>query len=301
MEKKEDREAGDFPYAKYGECVRILNHYTDRNRSLRVKTLCDLFNDMAELHTFQQEADVASLNKVGLTWMLHRIHLFLPDVPRWEEKVVVETWNPSFDGLLVPRVYKVSDCGPEQEKLYSESRNVRIPVRGKLRAFAHTDWMLINLSGRRPERPTALMRDRVGHYGEELPFTPSLLDRNERKAGLAPVGEILSSSVFPARYSDIDFNGHVTQSSHIQWMMDTHGFDFQEKARLVELEVLYAHEIRPGSRVRVEVFDPEGECGEEAAVLRSMSRKKATLSYRVSDLDGNLPYAWGKGVWALRA
>lgn len=297
----ENMEKVDFPYAKYGACIRIFNHYTDRNHDLRVRTLCDLFNDMAELHTFQQEADVASLNKVGLTWMLRRIHLFMPDMPRWEEKVVVETWNPSFDGLLVPRVYKVSDCGPEQEKIYSGGPDVRIPVCGKLRAFAHTDWMLINLSGRRPERPTSLMRDRVGHYGEELPFTPSLLNRSERKEGLVPEGRILSSSVFPARYSDIDFNGHVTQSSYIQWMTDVHGFDFQEKARLLELEVLYAHELRPGSRVRVEVFAPEGGYADEEESLQAMKHGKVILSYRVSDMEGRLQHAWGKGVWILRS
>ena len=50
---------------KYGEPVRIYNHYTDKKHRLKIKTLCDLFNDMAELHTYRQGVNADILNQQG--------------------------------------------------------------------------------------------------------------------------------------------------------------------------------------------------------------------------------------------
>ena len=38
---------------KYVEKVKIFNHYTNYKGRLFVKTLCDLFNDVAEVQTEQ--------------------------------------------------------------------------------------------------------------------------------------------------------------------------------------------------------------------------------------------------------
>ena len=57
---------------KYIEKVKIFNHYTNYKGRLFVKTLCDLFNDVAEKQTEEYGVDVETLNAKGLTWMLHR-------------------------------------------------------------------------------------------------------------------------------------------------------------------------------------------------------------------------------------
>ncbi len=308
--------------AKYGEDVRIYNHYTDRNRFLKVKVLCDLFNDMAELHTFIQKTDVATLSREGLTWMLRRIHLYMPCMPRREESVRIETWNPAFEGLLVPRVYRVEDAAAAgQAGTGSEASSGNCAER-KLRAFAHTDWMLINTASRRPERPSTLMKGLAGHCAESLPFTDSLFTKAEHKSGPDASWTVFSSTVFLARYSDLDFNGHVTQSAYVQWMMDAHGFLFQERAELKEFEVIYVHELKPGGEVRVEVLRQDSGQGQaaagavaaaesrqgiaaaeeeaEEALLESAEGGETVLSYRVSSLDGSVVHAYGRGVWKKR-
>ena len=52
---------------KYAEKVKIYNHYTNYKGRLFVKTLCDLFNDAAEVHTELYKVDVYTLNEQGFT------------------------------------------------------------------------------------------------------------------------------------------------------------------------------------------------------------------------------------------
>lgn len=270
----------DASKAKYGERFRIYNHYTGADRRLDVKTLCDMFNDIAELHTYQQNCNVDKLNEQGMTWMLRRIHLFTPSMPRWEERVIVESWNPKIEGLLVPRVYKVSR-EVEDQGMYTHSPNSKVEAMGLLHAFAITDWMIINLESRRPERPFPQMYEMTGLYEESLPFTPSLFSRAESKTGIVLTGEPLHQKVFQARYSDIDFNHHVTQSVYIRWMMETHPAEFLQGHHLKELEVIYAHEIKPESEIRVEVQQEADD----------------RFAYRIVSMDGSVLHAWGRCVW----
>ncbi len=250
--------------AKFGHSFRIYNHCTDKNGILRVKTLCDLLNDVAEMHTIIQHADVATLNKGGHTWMLRRMHLCMPDMPSQGRNVCVETWNPEVDGLLVPRLYKVSD---EKD--------------GLLRAFAYTDWMMVNLHTMRPDRPTEAMKAISGLCSEQLPPASPLLGPMERKTGFRP--DATWSDPFPCRavYSDIDFNGHLTQSSYIQRMIDAHGAAFLDTRRIKEMEVVYAREIKP-----------------DAGFLVRFKQEGASVSYVVTDSCQTSLHAWARAVWA---
>ena len=76
---------------KYAEKVKIYNHYTNYKGRLFVKTLCDLFNDAAEVQTELYKVDVDTLNAQGFTWMLHRLHILLHKMPLKEEIVTIET------------------------------------------------------------------------------------------------------------------------------------------------------------------------------------------------------------------
>lgn len=249
--------------ARFGHSFRIYNHYTDKNGLLRVKTLCDMLNDVAQMHTFCQHADVGTLNRQGLTWMLRRIHLDMPDLPVQDKMVKVETWNPEVNGLLVPRLYRVS--GSEDETLH---------------AFAFTEWMMVNLHSMRPERPTEAMKALGGLCDEKLPEMSPLLERAERKTGFMPDEDWTEPFFFKAAYADIDFNGHLTQSSYIQRMLDAHDFAFLEKHRMQEIEVVYAHEIKPEADFCVR-FSMEGD----------------VVSYAVLNGSQNILHAWARARW----
>ena len=92
---------------KYAEKVKIYNHYTNYKGRLFVKTLCDLFNDAAEVQTELYKVDVDTLNAQGFTWMLHRLHILLHKMPLKEEIVTIETWPSGIDRLFALRDYRM--------------------------------------------------------------------------------------------------------------------------------------------------------------------------------------------------
>lgn len=249
--------------ASFSHSFHIYNHCTDKSGLLRVKTLCDLLNDVAEMHTVYQRADVATLNQNGMTWMLRRILLSMPELPAQGANVSVTTWNPELSGLLVPRLYKVS--GKDKDCLH---------------AFAYTEWLMVNLHTMRPERPTEMMKSIAGLSDERIPAGVPLLSRAEQKTGFMPDDTWSEACCFKAGYADIDFNGHLTQSSYIQRMIDAHEFSFLERHRMRDIEVVYAHEIKPESTFYVR-FRREGDM----------------VSYAVLNQERNLLHAWARARW----
>ena len=117
---------------KYAEKVKIYNHYTNYKGRLFVKTLCDLFNDAAEVQTELYKVDVDTLNAQGFTWMLHRLHILLHKMPLKEEIVTIETWPSGIDRLFALRDYR----------MFRED--------GEELVRATSEWMYIDMNRRRP-------------------------------------------------------------------------------------------------------------------------------------------------------
>ena len=150
------------PVTKYTEQIKIYNHYTNYKGRLFIKTLCDLFNDVAEVQTEMLGVDVDTLNKQGQTWMLHRLHIQVFKMPHKEEEVVVETWPSGVERLFALRDYRMMRRD------------------GEVLVNATSEWMLIDLKRRRPLRQTdKVVAMSTSHQIEKLSMAP-LLQESER-------------------------------------------------------------------------------------------------------------------------
>lgn len=210
---------------KYIEKVKIFNHYTNYKGRLFVKTLCDLFNDTAEVQTEQYGVDVATLNAQGMTWMLHRLHIRLNKMPQQNEEVYIETWPSGIDRLFALRDYRmIREDGEELVRATSE-------------------WMYIDLKRRRPMRLSEkVIRMSTEHDIPRLELA-SILNEKEFEP------EVQGGRQFIATFDNIDFNGHVTQASYMRWITNSLPFRFLKEHVLVDVEVIYAHEIMPDSTI----------------------------------------------------
>ena len=170
---------------KYAEKVKIYNHYTNYKGRLFVKTLCDLFNDAAEVQTELYKVDVDTLNAQGFTWMLHRLHILLHKMPLKEEIVTIETWPSGIDRLFALRDYR----------MFRED--------GEELVRATSEWMYIDMKRRRPLRlPENVIAMSTEHNIPKLVLAP-LLD--EKEFG----GERQGIRHFTATFDNIDFNGII--------------------------------------------------------------------------------------------
>ena len=210
---------------KYKERVKIFNHYTNYKGRLFVKTLCDLFNDVAEKQTEQYGIDVATLNANGTTWMLHRLHIRLHKMPAQNEEVYIETWPSGIRRLFALRDYRM------------------VRSNGEELVRATSEWMYIDLNRRRPLR----QMDKVVDLSTSHHIPPVELESilNEKDFHFEP----MEGRYFDATFDNIDFNGHVTQASYMRWITNSLPFQFLMTHILVDVEVIYEHEIMPDTRI----------------------------------------------------
>lgn len=258
--KKGERFSMMDAVTKYTEQIKIYNHYTNYKGRLFIKTLCDLFNDVAEGQTEMLGVDVETLNKQGQTWMLHRLHIQVFKMPLKEEIVLLETWPSGIDRLFALRDYRM--LRPDGEVLVN----------------ATSEWMLIDLKRRRPLRQTEkVVEMSTGHQIEKLKLRP-LLDGKE------VVSEQTEVRCFTATFDNIDFNGHVTQASYMRWLTNSLPFDFLKNHILTEVEVVYEHEIMPDSDIR-------------SYYKMEQSDEKVTVLHQVKDESGEKMHCVAKSIW----
>ena len=118
---------------KYSEEIGIRGHYTDLEGRLIMKSLCDLFNDVANVQTYALKIDVPTLNEQGLTWMLHKLHILINRMPEQGENVMLETWPSGIDRLFA-------------------IRDFRMVAGEEVLLRATSEWMVIDVNRRRPVR-----------------------------------------------------------------------------------------------------------------------------------------------------
>lgn len=245
---------------KYIEKVKIYNHYTNYKGRLFIKTLCDLFNDVAEEQTVIYGVDVDTMNREGMTWMLHRLHIQLHKMPQHSEEVIIETWPSGIDRLFAVRDYRML-------------RN-----NGEVLVLATSEWMSIDLNRRRPTRLSEKVIDISTSHRIEKVVLPSILDEKEPEPSMTECRD------FTATFDNIDFNGHVTQASYMRWITNSLPFEFLKNHILVEVEVVYAHEIMPDSHIHAEyAIEEKGD--------------KIIVSHRLKNEAETLVHGRAKTIW----
>ena len=196
---------------KYTEEINIRGHYTDLQGRLIVKSLCDLFNDVANVQTYALKVDVPRLNAQGLTWMLHKLHILFNRMPGQGENVILETWPSGIDRLFAIRDFRM------------------LSGTGDVLLRATSEWMVIDLNRRRPVRLPACVTETAAFCVDEPREMAFELDTKK-------MPEVFESTrLFTATYDNIDFNKHVTE--------------FLKDHEIAELEIVYEHEVLPDSTV----------------------------------------------------
>lgn len=247
---------------KYSEKIKIYNHYTNYKGRLFIKTLCDLFNDVAEGQTKLLGVDVDTLNKAGLTWMLHRLHIEIHKMPHHDEEVVLETWPSGIDRLFALRDYRM------------------LRENGEEIVRATSEWMTVDLNRRRPIRQSAkVVEMSTSHQIEKLPLT-HLMNEKEKRTDFQEYRQ------FTATFDNIDFNGHVTQASYMRWITNSLPFDFLKNHILTEVEIVYEHEIMPDSLINSYYhLSSEGD--------------RVIVYHQVKDLSGERVHCAAETIWTV--
>lgn len=251
--------------AIYTEDIKIEEFYADFQGKLQIKWLSDILSNMAGKHSVLGGISVKDLNEIGQTWMLLRLHVIINQFPDKGDIVKFNTWSAATERLFAVRDYQVLDSNGN-EIAYGDSR-----------------WMIVDVERRRPVRLNEKVVEGTEATAQVVKHrdVPSILNEKSVPDNLS------ECKAFYATYSNIDFNGHVTQSSYVRWITDALSFDFLAKHVLKEIEVVYEHEVLPDTHV-MSTFErlPERRSDGSFVILHKL----------VSEDDGRV-HCTAKTIW----
>ncbi len=220
---------------------QVRYHELDNHGNVQPVTLLNWMQDVAGMHARKLGVSVVDLRKMGLTWVISRIHLLVERYPRAGNSVLVRTWPASREGMFSCREFVLTDD------------------QGNPVGRATTSWAVVNIATRRPVRLN-------GH----LPDYPLLPER-------ALEDDFASLPHFPADgareldfrvlRSDLDTNQHVNNTVYAGWALEAVP-DEVAAGYLSELEIAFRAEALYGDSIvsRCAVV----EAGEESLCLHQI-------------------------------
>jgi acyl-ACP thioesterase len=197
----------------------------DRSDRLTLASTFEFFQEVAISHAESLGVGREALARTSQGWILSRISVFLERRPQWGETVTVRSWPRGWDRLFAVRDYDIRDASDTPV------------VRGR------SNWLILDIEKRRPLRPQAVMESLPLNEGvDALPGGAGALDTRNN---------LDKSEERRARYSDIDYNGHVNNARYIQWIQDVTDPEILEKAGQMRLDINYLREIKNGETIEI--------------------------------------------------
>ena len=215
----------------FSEELSIRFGNIDRSNTLTVASTFDFFQEAAISHAEALGVGRDVMTQAGRVWVLSRIGVFMERRPRYGETVTVRSWPRGLHKLFAVRDYDIVDAGGASI------------VRGR------SGWLILDMEKRRPLRPETAL-DCPLPLNEGLNALLSDGTGNEVQPGLAARLDADSPAAAKmtraARYSDIDYNGHMNNARYIQWIEDALDPEILESARQIRLDINYLAEVKPG-------------------------------------------------------
>ncbi len=233
---------------KYRATYRVRVSDVDSAARIKLGSLLSIMQEAATDDAERIGVGRKRLMAMGLGWALSKLSLTIARLPRWGERITVETW-PS-----------------RRTRISTEREFVVTAEDGSVLATARTLWVLFNLKERRIEKLEVL-----GEW-------PSILDLADESEFVRPAfsqeGENLTSD-FGVRKDDIDLNGHVNNAVYITWAMEPLSLEFCMENEPTHIAIWFLSEVFPGERV-------ESVCQTQEGQTRHLLRSGGTERARVA-------------------
>ena len=172
---------------------RLRSAECDRLNQMRLRSLFNLFQDMADLHAEKFGFGYSFCLQNQMTWVGTGYHLVINRLPKRDEEFVIETWHARSHLMTARRDFELKD------------------LEGNVLVAAYSNWALIDLTKKRPVIVQKYLSD------ETLVLKKSI-DAEFKKVILPQdMGEAVLLQV---RKDDIDINLkaliHITEKYGIQ-------------------------------------------------------------------------------------
>jgi len=201
----------------------------DKSDRLTLDAIFQFFQEAAICHAENLNVGREDMLRTGQIWILSRMSVIVDRRPNYFENITVRTWPRGGEKLFAIRDYDIR--GKDD-----------VPV-----VRARSGWIILDVEKRRPIRPQSLLSDGIPHNEGENALCPE----DGAIAALEERSNLQKAAGRKARYTDLDFNGHVNNVRYIQWIEDSLEPELLEKADRMRLDINYLNEILGGEDIDI--------------------------------------------------
>lgn len=215
--------------SKLSKTIDVQISDCDANGRLRPSVAQSKLLEVGEQQAGQFGVSYAELLRRDMCWVLYRQHSRFRRMPKAFQSIRATTWPGMIAGPVFPRFFVLEQDG---ERI----------------GEAVTSWVLIQVSNRRPLRPSVLEGQLPqSPESEPLPLPGMLRIENAR--------QVLERTV---RYSDVDINGHMNNAKYLDWACDLLPFERLRERGICEWQINYTSETLPGETLALSLLE-EGD------------------------------------------
>lgn len=235
---------------------QIRTYECDKNSNLRVLTLMNILQDMADSHASSIGLGLEFCLRKGFAWVGSNYHIKIERLPMLHENIRVVTWPSAEKKLGAVRDFVVCDAS------------------GNIIITASSQWILIDFVRKRPIS-----------LKENLPEYTVIPERAlETDFPKLPEPERADCQRrFSVRFDDIDINRHVNNAVYPLWATEAVDHDFRDNHVPCELEIAFKKEGHLGEDVDI-TTELEGQTSLHSVTALSDGRELARLRIKWKNL-----------------
>ena len=220
----------------FGKEFTVGSFQVHPDGKLRMNSLADFFQEVAWGHA--DSADFGrNILEDNLSWILSRFDIRATNLPTWGESIKVLTAGRGVDKLFAFREFLITD------------------LQGKPLARAMSSWVLLNTVSKKIHRPEQVLPTAL--------FDPQLKpDWQPDRIRIS--GKLLFEEEFKVRFSDLDLNNHVNNTTYIRWVEDLFKDHQIDSSQLL---INYLAECVLGDQVKLELYKSEDKFQIQGKVL----------------------------------
>lgn len=207
------------------ESFRIHTYDSDSFGRATLPSILRFMQESATIHAHSFKAGISDLKEEGLFWVISHIKIDFNNFPSLGEVINVNTWGKRLQRIFCLRDFDAYD------KL------------GNLIMNATSSWLVLDINRHRVQNPDSIFRRFLCDNNK------SALEMDLGKLNVIDKPDYQES--LNVKYCDLDMNGHANNTRYVEWMINSHEYDFWKNKTIKEFTINFSGEARLGDTVIV--------------------------------------------------
>lgn len=209
-------------------------HEVDQGLKARLKSLFNYMQSSADRHSRKLGTSAALMSEKNLTWVYSRFYTVIESYPDMYNRIFCQTWRSAVINGHVRREFVIRD------------------LQGAVILRATSSLALIDRTVRKPVPIPEFITSTLEHDAAgSMDFPPNNIEQPDEFDYIATM---------KARYDDIDFNGHMNNSSYAGLFFESIYEKFRDAMTLRSIDISFKGEIVYGDELECSVApSPDGD------------------------------------------